>query len=171
MRKKDCFYVGTVTNRFSFKGEVLIKIDTDDPEMLLEVESIFIDIGKNLIPFFIETSGMQRSKLWRVKLEEVDSELDAEALIRNDVYLPLNLLPKLTDNQFYYHEVIGFSILDGEKTVGRIKSVNDSTAQPLFIVDREGKELLIPIIDQFLDKVDRANQTIHMDLPEGLIDL
>lgn len=171
MRKKDCFYVGTITNRFSFKGEVLVKIDTDDPELLLEVESIFIDIGKNLIPFFVENSSMQRSKLWRVKLEEVDDEREAEALIKNDVYLPLTLLPDLSGNQFYYHEVIGFKIIDHHTSVGTITAVNDSTAQPLFVVQRDDREILIPIIDQFLDTVDRESQAIYMNLPDGLIDL
>ena len=55
--------------------------------------------------------------------------------------------------------------------VGEIKGINDSTAQALFVVDKEGVELLIPMIDHFIKKIDRKNKTILVETPEGLIDL
>ncbi|WP_408025365.1 ribosome maturation factor RimM [Tenacibaculum sediminilitoris] len=172
MQKENCFYLGKIVKKHSFKGEVVIKLDTDEPNLYENLESVFVDLGNNLIPFFIEKSTLSKSTMFRVKFEDVDSEADAEAIIRAGVYLPLDLLPKLSGNKFYYHEVIGFTVVDASfGAVGTIMSINDSSAQPLFEIDREGKEIFIPMIDNFIKKVDRENQTIEVDTPEGLIEL
>lgn len=172
MKKEECFYLGKIVSKFSFKGEVLIKLDTDEPESYLKMESVFVDYNNNLVPFFIDKSALHKSDLLRVKFEDVDSEEDADDLMKADIYLPLILLPKLEGDQFYYHEIIGYTIQDinfGE--VGIVKAVNDSTAQALFEVDRDGVEILIPMNDEFIGKIDRESKVIYVETPEGLIDL
>lgn len=172
MKKEECFYLGKIVSKFSFKGEVLIKLDTDEPESYLKMESVFVDYNNNLVPFFIDKSALHKSDLLRVKFEDVDSEEDADDLMKADIYLPLTLLPKLEGDQFYYHEIIGYTIQDinfGE--VGIVKAVNDSTAQALFEVDRNGVEILIPMNDEFIGKIDRESKVIYVETPEGLIDL
>ncbi len=172
MRKEDCFYLGKIVRKHSFKGEVVIKLDTDEPELYQNMESIFVLHGTNLVPFFIEKSLLQKGNQLRTKFEGVDTELDADAIMKSGVYLPLTMLPKLTENQFYYHEIIGFTLEDtnfGE--VGKIVGINEKTAQPLFEVDREGVDVFIPMIDNFIKKIDRDANKIIVETPEGLIDL
>ncbi|WP_375235062.1 ribosome maturation factor RimM [Winogradskyella sp.] len=172
MKKEDCFYLGKIVKKYSFKGELLAKLDTDEPELYENLDAIFIDLRGNLVPFFVESSQLHKSDLLRLNFEDVDSEADADALLKCDLYLPLDLLPKLEGNKFYFHEVIGFKITDenfGE--VGIIKSVNDSTAQALFEIDRNSIEILIPMNDEFIVNVDRKNKTVFVNTPEGLIDL
>jgi 16S rRNA processing protein RimM len=172
MHKEACFYLGKIAKKFSFKGEVLIYLDTDEPEIYENLESVFVECNKNLIPFFIKNSSIHKNDFLRVKFEDVTSEEDAEAILGNAVFLPLNTLPKLTGNKFYYHEVIGFEIEDLRLgIVGKIQSINDSTAQPLFEVLKNTTEILIPMIDHFLIKIDRENKKVIMDLPEGLIEM
>lgn len=172
MLKKNCFYLGKVAKKFSFKGEVLIYLDTDEPETYENLESVFIECNKNLIPFFIVNSQLHKNDFLKVKFEEVNSEDDANEIIGNEVYLPLSMLPKLSGNKFYFHEVIGFTVNDKVKgNIGQIKAINDSASQALFEIDCNGIEILIPLIDQFILKLDRTNKTIYLDTPIGLIDL
>lgn len=172
MKKDDCFYLGKIVKKYSFKGELLAKLDTDEPDLYDQLEAIFVDLRGNLVPFFVESSQLHKSDLLRLKFEDVDSEADADALIKTDLYLPLDLLPKLEGDKFYFHEVIGFKIKDQNfGAVGTITGVNDSTAQALFEIDRDGIEILIPMNDEFIVKVDREQQTIEVKTPEGLIDL
>ncbi|MFJ1474219.1 ribosome maturation factor RimM [Capnocytophaga cynodegmi] len=172
MTLKDCFYVGTIVSKFSFKGEVLVKLDSDDPELYENLESVFIALGNNLVPFFVEKCSLHKSDLLRIKFEDVENESDADTLLKHKLYLPLSFLPKLSGNKFYYHEVIGFTMEDIEYGyVGTITGVNDSTSQALFEVKNNDKEILIPMNDEFLEKVDRENRKIIVKTPEGLIDL
>ena len=172
MKKEDCFYLGKIVKKYSFKGELLAKLDTDQPELYEHLDAMFVQVRNNLIPFFIESSRLHKSELLRIKFEEVDTEADADALLKSELYLPLEFLPKLEGNKFYFHEVIGFKITDknfGE--VGTVKAINDSTAQALFEVDRDGIEILIPMNDEFIVEVNRETKTILVETPEGLIDL
>ena len=172
MRKEDCFYLGKIAKKFSFKGEVLIYLDTDEPELYENMESVFVEFNKNLVPFFIENSSLHKNDFLRVQFEDVDSEEEADSILNCDVYLPLSMLPKLEGNQFYFHEVIGFEIEDKRLGVfGKIVSINDTTAQPLFEVLNGEVEMLIPMVDHFLVKIDRENKKVVMDLPEGLVEM
>jgi len=106
-----------------------------------------------------------------IDFEEVRDEAAADTLLKKELYLPLSLLPPLEGNKFYYHEVIGFTILEEGKTIGSIKTVHDQGAQALFEIDREGATALIPVHDDFIVNVDRTAKTITVTLPEGLLDL
>ena len=172
MQKKDCFYLGKIVKKYSFKGEVLVKLDTDQPEIYNNLDAVFIELKNNLIPFFIEKSQLHKSQLLRIKFEDVTTEEDADTIMKSDLFLPLILLPKLEGDKFYFHEVIGFTVKDVNfGNVGIIKGIIDSTSQALFEIDREGVEILIPMNDEFIKEVNRENKTIVVETPEGLIDL
>jgi 16S rRNA processing protein RimM len=172
MQKENCFYLGKIVKKYSFKGELLVKLDTDEPELFTEMESVFVEQRKNLIPFFIEESSLHKSELLRVRFEDVKNEEEANALIGAHLYLPLEFLPKLTGNKFYYHEIIGFTAEDESfGKIGKITGVNDTTSQALFEIDRDGIEILVPMIDHFIKNVDRENKVILLDVPDGLIEM
>ena len=172
MQKEDCFYLGKIVKKYSFKGELLVKLDTDDPGIYTKMESVFIDKNKSLIPFFIERSSLHKSTLLRVKFEDIDSEEDADKLLKSELYLPLEFLPQLTGNKFYYHEIVGFEAKDlSFGLVGIVKGVNDTTNQAILEIDRNGSEILIPLIDDFIKSVDREQKKIILEVPEGLIDI
>jgi len=172
MRKEDCFYLGKIVRKHSFKGEVVAKLDTDEPELYTNLESVFVAFGSQLVPFFIKRSLLQKGNQLRIKFEDISSETEADEILGGEIYLPIKLLPKLTGNKFYFHEIIDFKIEDESYGyVGVVTGINDRTAQPLFEINANGKDVFIPMIDDFILKVDRDNKTILVKTPEGLIDL
>ena len=172
MLKENCFFLGTIVGKYSFKGEILIKLDTDSPKSYLDLNAIFVDTSKGLVPFFIDRVQLHKTKLLRVKFQGVETETEAEQLIKKKVFLPLDQLPKLKGSCFYYHEIKGFIAIDQfEKKIGVIKSVNDSGPQALFMIDNNGTEILIPVHDNFIIKLDRKEKRIHLNLPDGLLEI
>jgi 16S rRNA processing protein RimM len=172
MRKKDCFYLGKIAKKFSFKGEVLVYLDTDEPEMYTELESMFVETNGHLVPFFIERSSIHREKFLRTKFEDMESEEEADTIVGKDVYLPLTMLPTLEGNKFYYHEVVGFDAIDQRLgNFGTILRISDNGVQALFEVQKDEAIILIPLIDEFIIEVNRENRSILFNTPEGLIDL
>jgi len=172
MQKEDCFYLGKIVSKYSFKGEVLVKIDTDEPELYDNMESVFVALRNNLVPFFITKCRLHKSQLLRIDFEEVNSEDDADKIMGSELYLPLSFLPELKGTKFYFHEVIGFKVIDSvHGDIGIIQSINDTTSQALFEILKGDKQLLIPINDDIITKVDRNGKTIQVTTPDGLVDL
>ncbi|WP_298484756.1 ribosome maturation factor RimM [uncultured Maribacter sp.] len=172
MQKEECFYLGKIVSKYSFKGEVLVKLDTDDPETYENMESVFVSLGNNLVPFFIDKCRLHKSNLLRIDFEEVKTESDADRIMGSKLYLPLTMLPKLSGNKFYFHEIIGFTVQDSvHGDIGTVTGVNDTTSQALFEIEKEDKQILIPVRDEIITKLDRETKTIFVTTPEGLVDL
>ena len=108
----------------------------------------------------------------RPQRKGVDSEIAAKKIVRKKVFLPEAILPELSGIEFYDHEIVGFTVID-EKVgvVGVVESVIDLKANPLLQIMKEEKEILIPLIDNLVKKVDRAKKILHVLAPDGLIDL
>lgn len=173
MTKEDCFYLGTIVSKFSYKGEVSVKLDTDKPQDYIQLESVFVLQDKCLTPFFIQNAQLQKSNLLRVKFEDINSEEEANLLINKELYLPLSFLPVLDGNKFYFHEIIGFTAKEvSGNIIGVVEFVNDQTSQALFqIVDENKCTILVPVHDDFIVEVNRDLSTITLNLPEGLLDI
>ena len=172
MSVNEFYFLGKITRKFSFKGDLIIFLDTDAPSEYYHLDKIFIKIKDRYIPYFIEEIYPYKNNSIRVHFEDVNDENEAKMLINKEIYLHSNSLPVLEGNKFYYHEIEGFKIKDkkvGE--LGYIKYVNDKSPQHLFVVDYNKKEILIPINDDLIENIDRKKKLINMNLPSGLIEL
>lgn len=171
MDKKDFFYFGRVVKTKGIKGEIGIFMDVDEPVLYRSLDAFFIERKRDLIPFLIQTLDIEGNKA-TVKLEGINSIEEAEMLTGCPIYLPLALLPALKEDQFYYHEIEGFEMIDQHAgRIGTIKEVMDIPRNPLFVVQHGEKEILIPVMDEIIEKIDRKEKKIYISAPEGLIDI
>ncbi|HMM12039.1 MAG TPA: ribosome maturation factor RimM [Bacteroidales bacterium] len=171
MNKDDFFYFGKIIKTHGIQGELSIRIDADQPARYSKLKMLFVDISGKPVPFFIRQLSIRNDKAY-VMFEDIQSVEKALTLTGKNLYLPTDQLPRLKGNKFYFHEVTNFLLVDesfGE--LGAIVQVIPYPGQPVFQVFHKGKEVLIPLHDQIILKVDRRSKTITIKAPEGLIDM
>jgi len=172
MEKKDFYFLGRITKTSGYKGSLVFFFDVDDIDKYTNLEAVFIDMNNELVPFAINTINFKSAKSAIVQLEDTTDEESAAALVGYELYLPLSFLPKLKGNKFYYHEVIGFKVIDknlGE--LGIVKEILDQSNQAILVINQKEKEILIPITDEIIQLVDRKKKIINVITPTGLVDI
>ncbi len=172
MRKEDCFYLGHISRKHGYKGEVIAVFDTDQKENYNELESVLVETHGELVPFFIEEMAVNSKGHFILRFEDTNSEEAAEALIGRELYLPIDILPPLQGKSFYFHEVVGFEMMDHEAGfIGICEGVIDQSAQPIFLIRQNELEILVPAVDEFIESIDRKGRKIFLKTPPGLLDL
>jgi 16S rRNA processing protein RimM len=167
---EECYQLGNVIKTHGLKGEVAILIDADIPENYKNLESVFIEINGKLVPFFIESLNLQGDKAI-VKFEEIENIDDAMPLVSSNLFLPLKSLPKLAKGKYYFHELPGLSVFEGETLIGTVTGVVDMPNGDLLTVDHDGTEMLIPLMDEIVTLVDVSAKRVEVTLPPGLLEL
>ena len=171
MNIDECYQLGHVIKTHGLKGEVNIFLDVDDPSEYHELGSVFVEINQKLVPFFIESIQLKGNKAL-VKFEDVATLEQAEELQSKRIYVPLADLPDLEEHQFYYHEIVGYRVKETSRgLLGTVKNVYTSSGQDLVAVEYQGKEILIPVADEIIKKVDKDQKTLDVTLPGGLLEL
>ena len=172
MNKDDFFYLGKILKTHGNKGQVIVLLDVDDPEDYLALESVYLDLHGERIPFFIGSLELKHNRKAVIQFQDFDSIEDAESLQGLEMYLPITKLPALKGNRFYYHEIIGFAVVDQQHgDIGLVEDILELPHQSLFQIRHGGKEIPVPIVDDIILKVDRKKKQLLISAPEGLIEI
>ena len=171
MTKNDCFFFGKITKTHGLKGEITVKLDVANPGDFKDLRYVLIEDRGNLIPYFIENQKINGDKMI-VQLQDVKKVEQAVAFMGKAVFLPNELMPELEDDDFYFQEIVGFKMVDVLKgEIGEISDVLEYPTQAVIQVMKDGKEILIPIHDDIIQKVDKKAKILTVKSPEGLIDM
>ncbi|MEI7490002.1 MAG: ribosome maturation factor RimM [Bacteroidota bacterium] len=172
MQRDDFYYLGKIIKTVGNKGQLMVHLDVDEPLNYEALESVYLDVYGERIPFFITAIQLKNRNSAIISFSDVITTDEAEEYIGREMFLPLDSLPELSGNQFYFHEIEGFTVIDknyGE--LGILESVLDLNHQALFQVRHGEKEILIPAVDQVIRGIDREKRILSIEAPEGLIDI
>lgn len=171
MPLEDYFEIGFVLKPHGLKGAVSIQLDVDEPAQYQEMESVIVKMGENLVPFFISSLQISGDR-GIMKLEDISNIEEATELKSSALMLPIEALPKLEDGKFYFHEVIGYQVVDEQfGPLGIIENIFSGGNQDLISMRYKGVEVLIPVADDIVIKAGHAKKQIMAKLPDGLLDI
>lgn len=171
MTTEESFYIGYITKTKGLKGEVQVYFEFDDYEDL-ELETVYIEINKKLIPFFVSSYKLHPNSTGYFYFEDIDVIEKAEKLLKKKLYLPLTKKPERTDDEFYYTDLKGFIAFDeklGE--LGEIMEVHEYPQQFIAVVAYKFSEIMFPLNEDMIVSIDVEEGELHVNLPDGLIDV
>ena len=169
--KDEFFYLGTLTKPFGLKGGLCAFFESDNPENYNNLSAVFLEIDGEKIPYIIQEIIYRGNNQFIITFQDINAD-EARDFVGVELYLPISELPKLDGNRFYFHEVIGFRVVDAEKgDIGSCREFLEVSNNPIMVVDHEGTDILIPASQQFITCVDRENKMLHIQAPEGLIEI
>lgn len=142
------------------------------PEELLATEFLFVDLDGSKVPFRVEWFGNAGDLL--VRFADVDNPETANKFVNRLVYLPtdeVTLVP-VEDDSLEYGWMKGYSLFEvsGDE-IGEVLEVREFPQQEMAVVRTAGREILIPLNAEFIKAVDESENSVLLDLPEGLLDL
>jgi len=148
---------------------MVLHIDSSTPQYFKNLESVLLEIGTELVPFYFSERGKLNGKKLIIKLEDVSPE-QASRFVGCTAYLPNEMLPKQAEG-FYDKAIVGYSVSANDLTIGAILEVIENSSQNLFVVEGEEREYLIPAVEAFIQNVNHDEKIVYLDLPEGLLEL
>ena len=171
IRPEEVYKIGVIGKPHGINGEVQFYFD-DDTFDTADADYLVLMIDGILVPFFIEEYRFKSDETALVKFCDIDTTEAATTITGCDVFLPRSM--KSDEKGLSFAEIRGFKLKDFNtgKTIGEIKKIDDSTANILFNVeDADGNDLLIPAAEEFIKDINKDEQTITVEIPDGLLDL
>lgn len=172
IRREEVYKIGKLGKPHGVKGEISFMFD-DDVFDRVDADYLVLDVDGILVPFFIEEYRFRSDEIALMKFENIDTQDKARDLTGDEIYFPRSLSDG-SDENVSWAEIFGFEVVDKNtnKTIGIIKSVDDSTINTLFEIEtNDGKDVLVPANEDLIHEADMDNRRIKMFIPEGLLDL
>lgn len=165
------FKIGKFAASHGLKGDLVLQHSIGKKTSFKGLESVFIEEkNESFLPYFIESTKIKSPNEVFMKLEGIDDKETARKLTPLDVWLVEKDFKKFAAISAPI-SWLGFSIINDKVDIGEIIEVIEQPHQVLCTIMVNGKEALIPIHEESLEKVDSKNRRVYVNLPAGLLEI
>lgn len=170
IKKEEVFKIGVINKPHGVKGEVSFSFTDDIFDRVEDCDYLILMMDGILVPFFWEEYRFKSDNVALVKFEGIDTAERAKMFTNVEVYFPKKYMDEqneITSWNFF----VGFQVNDVRHgALGEIVDVDDATMNVLFVIEKEGEELLLPAHEEFILDLDKKNRVLTVEIPEGLLD-
>jgi 16S rRNA processing protein RimM len=165
------FKIGKLVATYGLKGEIILQHSLGKKTSLKGLEALFIEEKKDsFLPWFIESTKIKSETETYIKFEGISSKEAAHKLVQKEIWLLEADFKKFADKSAPI-SLLGFTLINEEEDLGEILEVIEQPHQVLCKILLEDKEALIPVNEEFLDKIDKKNRKVFVTLPDGLLEI
>jgi 16S rRNA processing protein RimM len=167
----EYFKIGKLVAVHGLKGELVLKHELGKKTSLKGLQNIFIEDKKDsFLPWFIESAKIKNEQEVYLKLEGLNTREDANKLTRRDVWLTETDFKKYAAKSSPAN-LLGYTIINETNPLGEILEVIEQPHQMLCRIEMNGKEVLIPLNESTIEKIDDKNKQVMVKLPGGLLEI
>jgi 16S rRNA processing protein RimM len=163
--------LGRITKVSGYEGAVAVKLEKSFTENIPRLESVFLEIDGRPVPFFVSEYEYSGADILKLRFEGYESIEKISEFTGCNIYL--TSAPSESDDSDDQGNLIGYSvIINNDNLLGTVTDVIRNTGQWLLVITSPGKkEILIPLHEDFVVRLDDNNKILVLDIPDGLIDL
>ena len=173
---RNYFRIGKIISIHAIKGEVKIFPTTDDIKRFDKLDKFYIvdsdnagdDDFKDLSLYEKETVKYLKNTVV-LKIKSIDSIEMATKYIGKNLYVDRDSAVGLSLNEYYVMDLIGLKAICNEKEVGKVVDIMKTKANDIVVVSFNAKEVLVPMVDDYIEAIDLDNALIKFKGLEGLI--
>lgn len=167
----EYFKIGKLVAAAGLKGELLLKHTLGKRSSLRGLQAIFIEDRKDsFLPWFVSSARIKSQEETYISLEGIATREDAARLVQKEVWLPEPDFKKMAARSAPV-SLLGYTIINESEKLGEIQEVIEQPHQVLCRLDIKNKEVLIPVNESTLQKIDHKKKQVIVSLPEGLLDI
>lgn len=164
------FRVGVIANTHGIRGEVKVFPTTEDPKRFEWLKEVLLDTGKENVLLEIQKVRYFKN-LVIVKFKGIDNINDIEKYKGMDLYVTRENAIPLEEDEYYIADIIGAEVeTEDGKQFGVLKDVLETGANLVYIVEHEGKEVLLPVIPDCVKDIDTEKKKVVVHIMPGLLD-
>lgn len=169
---EDFLQVGVITATHGIRGEVKVFPTTDDPERFLDLETVYLDTGRE--KKLLTISSVKFFKQFVIlKFKEFVNINDVEPFRKKSLLVTRDQAVPLEEDEYFIADLIGLRVItDEDKVLGELTDVLETGANDVYqVTDENGKEILLPAIKDCILSVDLEKGEMKVHILEGLLDL
>lgn len=171
MEEQEWVSVGRIGRAVGLKGECTVFWNSGQPPVQIGGEIFLTEPGKTSYRSWRVAALRTQGRFDVVRLEGIEDRTAVEALRNQEIALPAERLPVLLQGEYYCYQILGLRVVTetGEE-LGRIERIFTAGEHDVYEVRGNGREVLIPAIEQVVRSIDLKNGVVTVRLMQGMLD-
>lgn len=173
INKQDFFPIGYIVKPHGLKGDMILEIEDGYEDVLLDAAYLMVEVEGGLVPFFVtgEGANFRTATSLSLAFDGLDTAEKVRIYCGCKIYLHQDEMTEETVSE-EFSELIGMTVFDKEKgELGKIIRVDDFSGNVVLTVMHATHEIMIPLSEELITEFNEVKKELHLDCPEGLIDL
>ena len=161
--------IGTITGTHHLTGNVKINSIFQETDLIIGEKVLLEKEDKKKILTVKKIKRLNEKKVI-AEFEEINNIESAKELNGFQIKIRRDLLPEKNENEFYLKDLLGVEVFEKNEKIGEIIDVMETAAHNILIIEDtlNKKEIMIPLVDEFVKDIDFANNKIEVELIEGM---